>query len=166
MVGVPLAWASTVSSLPSHNPAHIFFSGRNKTRADELISKTSKHSPSTKITFIECDLASLTSVQSAAKQVLSLTNRLDVLICNAGIMATPTELSKDGYELQFATNHLGHALLMKVLLPLMLETAAQPMIRRGRLLRRRGTRLTGLITSRALAKKLWEWTEKELNDWN
>ncbi|KAI2474950.1 retinol dehydrogenase 14 [Pyrenophora tritici-repentis] len=118
--------ASTVSFLPSHNPAHIFFSGRNKARADELISKISKSSPSTKITFIECDLASLASVQSAAKQVLSLTNRLDVLICNAGIMATPSELSKDGYELQFATNHLGHALLMKLLLPLMLETTAQP----------------------------------------
>jgi NAD(P)-dependent dehydrogenase (short-subunit alcohol dehydrogenase family) len=47
-------------------------------------------------------------------------------MCNAGIMATPAALSKDGYELQFATNHLGHALLIKLLLPLLLTTASAP----------------------------------------
>jgi NAD(P)-dependent dehydrogenase (short-subunit alcohol dehydrogenase family) len=118
--------ASSISFLASHNPAHIFFSGRNKARADDLISKVAKASPSTKVTFIECDLASLASVQSAAKQFLSSADRLDVLMCNAGIMAVPSEMSKDGYEIQFATNHLGHALLMKLLLPFMLETASQP----------------------------------------
>jgi NAD(P)-dependent dehydrogenase (short-subunit alcohol dehydrogenase family) len=63
-------------------------------------------------------------VQSAAKNFLALTPRLDVLMCNAGTMATPPSLSEDGYELQFATNHLGHALLMKLLLPLLLSTAS------------------------------------------
>ena len=53
-------------------------------------------------------------------------DRLDVLICSAGIMAQPPELSKDGYEIQFATNHLGHAMLVKQLLPTMLKTAEQP----------------------------------------
>jgi NAD(P)-dependent dehydrogenase (short-subunit alcohol dehydrogenase family) len=47
-------------------------------------------------------------------------------MCNAGVMAMPATLSKDGYEIQFATNHLGHALLIKQLLPVMLSTAAQP----------------------------------------
>jgi NAD(P)-dependent dehydrogenase (short-subunit alcohol dehydrogenase family) len=47
-------------------------------------------------------------------------------MCNAGIMATPASLSKDGYEIQLATNHLGHALLIKLLLPCMLKTAAEP----------------------------------------
>ena len=117
--------ASSLSFLASHSPAHIFFSGRNKARANDLISKVAQASPSTKVTFVECDLASLASVQSAAKQILSSTDRLDVLMCNAGIIATPNDMSKDGYELQFATNHLGHALLMKLLLPLMLETASQ-----------------------------------------
>ena len=118
--------ASSISFIASHNPAHILFSGRNKARADDLIFKIAQASPSTKVTFVECDLASLTSVQSAAKQILSSTDRLDVLMCNAGIMAVPNSVSTDGYEIQFATNHLGHALLMKLLLPLMLETAAQP----------------------------------------
>jgi NAD(P)-dependent dehydrogenase (short-subunit alcohol dehydrogenase family) len=44
----------------------------------------------------------------------------------AGVMALPPGLSKDGYEIQFATNHLGHALLTKLLLPALLETAKQP----------------------------------------
>jgi NAD(P)-dependent dehydrogenase (short-subunit alcohol dehydrogenase family) len=83
-------------------------------------------SPSTKLTFIECDLSSLVSVQSASKKFLSVSSRLDVLMCNAGIMATPATLSPDGYEIQFATNHLGPALLIKLLLPRMLDTASQP----------------------------------------
>jgi NAD(P)-dependent dehydrogenase (short-subunit alcohol dehydrogenase family) len=65
-------------------------------------------------------------VQAAAKKFTSESDRLDVLMCNAGIMATPASLSKDGYEIQFATNHLGHALLMKSLLPTMLKTAEEP----------------------------------------
>lgn len=47
-------------------------------------------------------------------------------MCNAGIMATPPGLSTDGYEIQFATNHLGHALLIKLLLPTLLQTAQEP----------------------------------------
>ena len=47
-------------------------------------------------------------------------------MCNAGIMATPPAQSKDGYEIQFATNHIGHALLIKLLLPALLKTAAEP----------------------------------------
>jgi NAD(P)-dependent dehydrogenase (short-subunit alcohol dehydrogenase family) len=72
------------------------------------------------------DLSSLDTIDSAAKQFLAHTpNRLDVLLCNAGIMACPPALSTDGYEIQFATNHLGHALLIKHLLPLLLSTATQ-----------------------------------------
>ena len=118
--------ASSISFIAAQNPAHIFFSGRNKARATELITKINQASPSTKLTFLECDLSSLASVQSTSKSFLAQSSRLDVLMCNAGIMATPPSMSKDGYEIQFATNHLGHALLIKLLLPCMLSTAAQP----------------------------------------
>jgi NAD(P)-dependent dehydrogenase (short-subunit alcohol dehydrogenase family) len=47
-------------------------------------------------------------------------------MCNAGIMAHPPGVSKDGYEIQFATNHLGHAMLIKALLPTLLKTAEEP----------------------------------------
>lgn len=89
------------------------------------MAKVQKSAPSTKLTFIQCDLTSLASVQAAAREFRSKSNRLDVLMCNAGIMATPASMSQDGYEIQFATNHLGHALLIKLLLPLLLDTAKQ-----------------------------------------
>jgi NAD(P)-dependent dehydrogenase (short-subunit alcohol dehydrogenase family) len=59
-------------------------------------------------------------------EILTRESRLDVLMANAGIMATPPGLSTDGYELQFATNHIGHALLIRKLLPLLEKTAAFP----------------------------------------
>ena len=69
------------------------------------------------MTFVACDLASLDSVKEAAQQIMDTVPRLDVLICNAGIMDVPAALTKDGYEIQFGTNHMGHALLMRLLLP-------------------------------------------------
>jgi NAD(P)-dependent dehydrogenase (short-subunit alcohol dehydrogenase family) len=68
-------------------------------------------------------LASFASIDEAAKVFTSKSQRLDILICNAGIMAVPADVTKDGYEIQFGTNHLGHALLMKHLLPIMLHTS-------------------------------------------
>jgi NAD(P)-dependent dehydrogenase (short-subunit alcohol dehydrogenase family) len=53
-------------------------------------------------------------------------DRLDVLICNAGLAMSPPALTKDGYELLFGTNHIGHALLIKKLLPTLQRTAAAP----------------------------------------
>lgn len=52
--------------------------------------------------------------------------RLDRLFLNAGIMAGPAGVTEQGYELQFGTNHMGHALLTKLLLPTLLKTAAEP----------------------------------------
>ncbi|KAL9123059.1 MAG: hypothetical protein Q9187_000386 [Circinaria calcarea] len=80
--------------------------------------------PALKLTFVECDLTSLASVAAAVQQFAS--RRLDILMCNAGIMAVPPGLTEDGYEVQFGTNHLGHALLIKHLLPTLLQTAEEP----------------------------------------
>jgi len=72
------------------------------------------------------DQASLSSVSADAKSFLQKSgNELDVLICNAGVMAVPPGLSKDGYEIQFAINHLAHALLIKLCLPALQKTASE-----------------------------------------
>jgi NAD(P)-dependent dehydrogenase (short-subunit alcohol dehydrogenase family) len=118
--------AGFISFIAAKNPGKIFFSGRNQKKADELISKVKQISPTTQVNFIQCDLSSLASVQASAKEFLNKEERLDVLMCNAGVMALDPGLSKDGYEIQFATNHLGHALLIKLLLPTLLKTAEQP----------------------------------------
>lgn len=111
-------------ALVKHEPEHIYFSGRNKKAGEALIADIKKNGPSASLTFVEMDLCSLGSVKAAAQTFAH--DRLDVLICNAGIMAVPPALSKDGYEIQFATNHLGHAMLIRELLPIMLKTVTIP----------------------------------------
>jgi protochlorophyllide reductase len=68
---------------------------------------------------LQLDLADLSSVTAAARQVAERWGRLDLLINNAGVMAPPRTLSRQGYELQLAVNHLGHFALTQQLLPLL-----------------------------------------------
>jgi len=72
---------------------------------------------------IELDLANLESVQAAAGLLRERYGRLDLLLANAGVMAPPRRLTRQGFELQFGVNHLGHYLLTRLLLPLL---QAQP----------------------------------------
>ena len=68
--------------------------------------------------LVGLDLADLASVREAAARVRELTgDKLDVLVNNAGVMATPRAATADGFELQFGTNHLGHAALTWLLMP-------------------------------------------------
>ena len=115
---------ASLHALAYHNPSHIYFSGRNVERANSIIEEVKGLIPSIQVTFVEMDLSSLESISTALSAFTH--GRLDILMCNAGLMALPPELSKDGYEMQFAVNHLGHAMLVKNLLPSMLRTAAQP----------------------------------------
>ena len=116
----------TILTLAQHTPQHIIFTGRNSTAANEIISQAKSLSPSAQLTFIEADQLSLTSVSNAAKSIISLTPKIDVLILNAGVMATDAALSADGYENQFAVNHVAHALFIKLLLPLLEAAASAP----------------------------------------
>jgi NAD(P)-dependent dehydrogenase (short-subunit alcohol dehydrogenase family) len=118
--------AGSIAALAKHGPAHIFFSGRNEQSATKLISSIRATTPNANLTFFKCDISSLKSVQECARLITSQTSRLDILMLNAGIMATPPSTSADGYEIQFATNQLGHSLLVKLLLPLLQATAKLP----------------------------------------
>ena len=117
----------TILQLSKHNPSHIYLSARNASKALSAISDIQSSFPSTSppppITFIQCDLSSLPSVQSAAREFAAKEKRLDILILNAGIMAVPPAMTEQGYEIQFGTNHVGHTLLTKLLLPTLLRTA-------------------------------------------
>lgn len=68
---------------------------------------------------LELDLADLASVRAGANWMREHYGRLDLLLNNAGVMAPPRRLTRDGFELQFGTNHLGHFALTSALLPLM-----------------------------------------------
>ncbi|KAJ6021733.1 Oxidoreductase short-chain dehydrogenase/reductase family [Penicillium herquei] len=116
--------AESAKRLAKKSPAHIYISGRNAAAAHKVIQDIQQAGSKTAVTFLKCDLASLESVKQAAEQIITRESRLDILMCNAGIMAVPPGLTTDQYEIQFGTNHLGHALLIRKLLPLLESTAA------------------------------------------
>jgi NAD(P)-dependent dehydrogenase (short-subunit alcohol dehydrogenase family) len=74
-------------------------------------------SPGSRLEIAELDVASLQSVRAFAAEMQRRFSAIDLLINNAGIMAIPSQRSPDGFELQFATNHLGHFALTGLLLP-------------------------------------------------
>ncbi|PVH92897.1 NAD(P)-binding protein [Periconia macrospinosa] len=111
-----------------HGPAEIWMASRNLDKANQAIQDIHAQIGGSVLPVIkplQLDLNSLDSVQQAARKFLSEAQRLDILMLNAGIMASPPALTKDGYEVQFGTNHLGHALLAKLLLPILKSTAAR-----------------------------------------
>ncbi|KAL9130024.1 MAG: hypothetical protein Q9175_007130 [Cornicularia normoerica] len=114
--------ANTLKVLAKHNPSHLIFTGRNEKSAQLLLEELQAAASSAKVIFVKCDLASFASIDVAADQIKAAAQRLDILICNAGIMAVPPALTIDGYEIQFGVNHLGHALLIKHLLPTLVRT--------------------------------------------
>lgn len=116
----------TILELSKHKPTKIYMGARNKEKADAAIANILAAVPGANIHFLQMDLSSFLSVRQSAEAFLSENSRLDILINNAGIMATPPSVTQDGYEIQFGTNHMGHALLTKLLLPIMLKTATLP----------------------------------------
>jgi len=83
----------------------------------EAVAQGIRESTGASIDVVELDLASLDSVRACAEGWLATHGALNLLINNAGIMACPLTRTERGWELQFATNHLGHFLLTARLLP-------------------------------------------------
>lgn len=104
---------------------HVIMGVRNISAGEQVKEMIIKDVPQAKIDALELDLSSLASVRNFASNYNSLGLPLNLLINNAGIMATPFALSKDKIELQFATNHVGHFLLTNLLLDTMKKTARE-----------------------------------------
>jgi NAD(P)-dependent dehydrogenase (short-subunit alcohol dehydrogenase family) len=116
----------TIRYLAAHNPEKIYLAARTESKALDAIADIKSSVPSARIIHLSLDLTSFASVKHAAQEFQSKESRLDILINNAGIMMTPYSLTKDGYEIQFGTNHMGHALLTKLLLPTLQATTKLP----------------------------------------
>ncbi|KAM7188791.1 putative dehydrogenase [Rhypophila sp. PSN 637] len=114
----------TVSHLAAHG-AHVYLAARSLSKGNSAIGsiKTLHPDLNLNISLLQIDLTDLSSVVSATSRFISLETRLDGLINNAGILATPFEMTADGHEAQWQTNYLSHWLLTTHLLPLMLRTA-------------------------------------------
>ncbi|KAH8807624.1 hypothetical protein F5884DRAFT_344288 [Xylogone sp. PMI_703] len=107
--------AETAISLARGNPKHLILAGRSLDRISPVIEDIKRINSDIEITYIEVDLGSLSSVRRAAEAINKTTDKIDILINNAAIMACPYAKTEDGYESQFATNHLGHFLLTALL---------------------------------------------------
>jgi len=96
--------------------AHVVLAVRNLEKGEEAARRIEQATPGAQIQLQELDLTSLDSIRTAADELRTAHESIDLLINNAGVMMTPKSTTKDGFELQFGTNHLGHFALTNLLL--------------------------------------------------
>jgi len=102
--------------------ATVIMAVRNTQKAEIVASEIRKEYANVKIDIRSLDLSSLDSISSFAKGVLEDYKKLDILINNAGIMMCPYSKTKNGFETQMGTNHLGPFALTGLLMPLLMST--------------------------------------------
>jgi NAD(P)-dependent dehydrogenase (short-subunit alcohol dehydrogenase family) len=102
--------------------AHVILACRDAEKARRARDKLESELDRSSLELLDLDLADLVSVRRAAAAVLATHARLDVLVNNAGVMGTPYRQTPDGFELQMATNHLGHFALTGLLLDRIVTT--------------------------------------------
>jgi NAD(P)-dependent dehydrogenase (short-subunit alcohol dehydrogenase family) len=108
--------------------AEVVLAGRNREKGRMALERIMRVLPLAEANFEMLDLASLMSVRAFAERMIARGKPLDLLINNAGVMDLPARwLTKDGFEMQFGTNHLSHFALTGLLLPL-LRTARSPRV--------------------------------------
>jgi NAD(P)-dependent dehydrogenase (short-subunit alcohol dehydrogenase family) len=88
--------------------AHVVLAVRNLDKGRDAVQRITAATPGARVALQELDLTSLDSVRTAADELRAANDTIDLLINNAGVMFTPRSTTKDGFELQFGTNHLGH----------------------------------------------------------
>ena len=102
----------TARALAAHG-AEVVGAARDLAKAEGALAQAGA-----KIDLVELDLASLASVRACADGLNTTGKPFDIVIANAGVMATPPMKTSDGFEMQFGTNHLGHFTLINRIEPL------------------------------------------------
>jgi NAD(P)-dependent dehydrogenase (short-subunit alcohol dehydrogenase family) len=109
----------TARSLAAHG-AHVVGAARDLAKAETATAQVRKDAAGGgSLELVELDLASLRSVRAGADKLVAKGAPFDVVIANAGVMATPFGHTADGFETQFGTNHLGHFVFVNRISPLL-----------------------------------------------
>jgi NAD(P)-dependent dehydrogenase (short-subunit alcohol dehydrogenase family) len=108
--------------------AQVVLAVRNLDKGKDAAALIHKRNPAAEVNLQELDLTSLDSIRAAAEQLRSDHDRIDLLVNNAGVMWTPKSTTKDGFELQFGTNHLGHFAFTGLLLDRLLPVAGSRVV--------------------------------------
>jgi len=98
--------------------ARVVIAARDPQKLESAAQRIREGSANGAVETILLDLADLKSVRRCGEEAAARLERIDILINNAGVMACPLMRTADGFEMQFGTNHLGHFLLTKYLVPL------------------------------------------------
>lgn len=106
----------------------VYIACRDVKRGEDALKEIKERSQSDKVIFLQLDLSSLASVREFSEKFHKLESKLHILINNAGVMMCPKSYTKDGFEMQFGTNHLGHFLLTHLLLDLIKASAPSRII--------------------------------------
>jgi NAD(P)-dependent dehydrogenase (short-subunit alcohol dehydrogenase family) len=101
--------------------AQVYLACRNPQKLDKAINQIKSLVPNAKLIPIILDLSDLSSIKQASDSLKSELTKIDILCNNAGVMAPPYHLTKDGFELQIGTNHFGHFAWTLNLMPLLLK---------------------------------------------
>ena len=104
----------------------VYISARSLAKGEAAVADIQASDPSNTapLHVVELSLDSFASVRKGAADFLSRTSQLNVLVCNAGVMATPEGRTADGFETQFGTCHLGHFLLFSLLRDALLSSSS------------------------------------------
>jgi len=113
--------AETARALASKG-AHVVVTARDLAKA-EAAAQAMRDATGGTVEIEELELDSLASIRAFAERFLAKHDALHILVNNAGVMACPQAKTRDGFELQFGTNHLGHFLLTGLLVPALLRAA-------------------------------------------
>lgn len=109
---------TTALAFASQSPKLLILSGRNTTKVQQVADDVAREYPTVRTRVLEMDLSSQKSVRKAAEVVVRWEDveEVDTLVNNAGVMAImERQVSKEGVEMQFATNHLGHWLFTNLI---------------------------------------------------
>ena len=121
--------------------ASVVLAVRDIEKGKHAAARIAATAPGANLTVQPLDLTSLDSIHAAADELRAKHPRIDLLINNAGVMFTPKQTTRDGYELQFGTNHLGHCALTGLLLEQLLPLPGSRVVTVSSLAHRLGARI-------------------------
>jgi NAD(P)-dependent dehydrogenase (short-subunit alcohol dehydrogenase family) len=147
---------ATACELARHG-AELVVTARSESKADDAVARLREDIPGVAVDVVPLDLADLADAKRAAADVVAGYDRIDMLVNNAGIMATPRSTTADGFELQMGTNHLGHFAWTATLWPL-LRTSDARVVTVSSLMhtQARGIDLRTL-TPQGSPRRYWRW---------
>jgi NAD(P)-dependent dehydrogenase (short-subunit alcohol dehydrogenase family) len=113
------------TTIAKYSPDNLILASRTPSKL-EAVAKLVKETSGFDASTVELDLSSQASIRKAALEVASLVSHIDILINNAAVVSSSRRESKDGLELTFGTNHIGHWLWTSLLTPLLLPQSDRP----------------------------------------